>query len=100
MGRPERKKPSTDSEMSQCAPALQLEMSVVKKQSNFEEYQLSVQGLGLGLGLGACQDPVLFEFPSNIFIELKNIQMFEKGHTQISMSQSHSPRGTGTSDAP
>jgi hypothetical protein len=77
--------------MSQCAPALQLEMSVVKKQSSFEEYQLSVQGLGLGLE--ACQDPVLFEFPSNIFIELKNVQMFEKGHTQISMSQSHSSKG-------
>jgi hypothetical protein len=60
--------------------------SVVKKQSNFEEYHLPVQGLGLGLGL--CQDPVLFEFPSNIFIELiNNSDVRKRAHTDFHVSK-------------
>jgi hypothetical protein len=72
--------------MSQCAPTLQLENSVVKKQSNFEEYHLPVQGLGLGLELARI--PSFFEFPSNIFIELKNnSDVRKKAHTDFHVSK-------------
>jgi len=76
--------------MRATPPAPYVENSVVKKQSNFEEYHLPVQGLGLGLGLGlgACHDPVLFEFPSNIFIELKtNSDVRKRAHTDFHVSK-------------
>jgi hypothetical protein len=72
--------------MSQCAPAPYVENSVVKKQSNFEEYHLPVQGLGLGLELARI--PSFFEFPSNIFIELKNnSDVRKKAHTDFHVSK-------------